>query len=358
MKFSKHIVIPLSLICIALLTGYALLNDRTLSRSSSIESKAASRKTPALLTPTTLPANTYDLAIINNDEVWAVGLDNRDSRRMWHSIDYGHTWQVVIAPTDGWVLESIYFTDKDHGWAVGSHNLMIRTADGGRSWEQIKLPVEGAVNKVLFLNPSIGFAAASTGYYDKKANISVHGIELLCTDDGGDTWRSCYKDNKSSDVFGMVALSEQIIVVSLNGSQLLRTEDRGKTWQTVVTLDRSSSKPTFNSVAFASNGVGWAVGNEGIFYHSVDQGRTWQQAENLPPSFSRKQWASIAFADTQKGVAVAEDGTVALTDNAGQTWSESETKAEGRPYKIKLHGDTGIILGRDKNYMVKLNALP
>lgn len=83
----------------------------------------------------------YDVAMLGNNQVWAVGQDSHDSRIMWHSKDGGRTWETRIAPTEEWTLSSIHFVNHQHGWATGSGNALIRTSDGGESWQRLRLPV-------------------------------------------------------------------------------------------------------------------------------------------------------------------------------------------------------------------------
>jgi photosystem II stability/assembly factor-like uncharacterized protein len=48
--------------------------------------------------------------------------------------DGGKTWRAQhAAGTNG--LSSVAFTDDRHGWAIGVHNLLLATTDGGQLLE-------------------------------------------------------------------------------------------------------------------------------------------------------------------------------------------------------------------------------
>ena len=65
------------------------------------------------------------------DHYWVVG---RPGSAALHSADRGQSWSVVRTgqplPLDG-----IFFTDDQHGWAVGEFGTITATADGGKTWQ-------------------------------------------------------------------------------------------------------------------------------------------------------------------------------------------------------------------------------
>src|SRR4029079_7692188 len=73
--------------------------------------------------------------------------------------DGGATWNI-LRDVPGYWLKSIYFTDPNHGYAVGEHGVALRTTDGGNNWSQMTLPGntnQRNFNTVFFLNTNIGF---------------------------------------------------------------------------------------------------------------------------------------------------------------------------------------------------------
>lgn len=301
----------------------------------------------------------YDVAILDNGEMWAVGYDTHDTRQMWHSKNNGQTWETISAPTEGWLLSSIQFIDRKHGWATGSGNVLIRTSDGGTSWETLRLPIYMDYSKVRFVNSQVGYVAGSIGYKDRKTGYIVPGVEILRTMDGGKTWRVCYKDNKSGNVWGIAVLSENIAVISVDGQSLLRTEDGGRKWEIVATHKRAG----FQDIIFKSDGNGWAVG-ERSFYHSTDKGKTWRNPDNFPASLLNHDWSAIDFADDNLGVAVSEDCAIAITYDGGNTWQAIKTNLhEGDVIKtkvfderlrgIRLRANTGVIFGSQRLYRIE-----
>ena len=55
-----------------------------------------------------------------------------------YSDDQAATWQAAAVPLQT-LITRLYFTDARHGWAVGHDAAIMRSHDGGASWE-VRLP--------------------------------------------------------------------------------------------------------------------------------------------------------------------------------------------------------------------------
>jgi hypothetical protein len=65
--------------------------------------------------------------------------------------------------------------DAEHGWVVGDGGLLLRTTDGGDTWQELPAPARTDLRAVDFLDPLEGWVAGTDGF-------------VLHTSDGGDTW--------------------------------------------------------------------------------------------------------------------------------------------------------------------------
>jgi photosystem II stability/assembly factor-like uncharacterized protein/tetratricopeptide (TPR) repeat protein len=63
--------------------------------------------------------------------LWAVG---RPGSVVLHSRDQGEHWEVQRTGQT-LPLNSVYFRDEQHGWAVGEFGLVVLTTDGGKTWQ-------------------------------------------------------------------------------------------------------------------------------------------------------------------------------------------------------------------------------
>ena len=103
-----------------------------------------------------------DISILTGGKVWSVGYDGQDPKRFFYSGDWGHTWETRPVQSSGFTLKSITFVDEQHGWAVGGYGTILRTTNGGDSWEQVKRPTAAELQEVRFFTANIGYAAGSS----------------------------------------------------------------------------------------------------------------------------------------------------------------------------------------------------
>jgi photosystem II stability/assembly factor-like uncharacterized protein len=81
---------------------------------------------------------------------WVVG---RPGSAALHSTDRGQKWEVV--PTGQQLpLHGVYFTDEQHGWAVGELGVITATCNGGKTWQVQHRG--GQRSAVLFVNARAG----------------------------------------------------------------------------------------------------------------------------------------------------------------------------------------------------------
>jgi photosystem II stability/assembly factor-like uncharacterized protein len=242
-----------------------------------------------------------------------------DSSRIYRTTNGGRTWSLRFLSTrKGSFFDAIQFWDAKHGIAmsdpVDGRFLVIATDDGGDSWHEMPasgmpaaLPGEGGfaasgtclivggdsdawlvsggatVARIFHTSdrgrtwtvhdtplragvPSAGnFSAAfrdarhgviAGGDYQQPA---LRGRNLAVTSDGGITWTvadsaSSPAGYRSAVVFLPKSNGRTLVAVGLTGTDVSR--DGGATWTSVDSV-------AYNSVAFAGDGTGWAVGPKG-----------------------------------------------------------------------------------------------
>src|SRR6185295_7318408 len=83
-----------------------------------------------------------------------------------------------------------HFPDVQHGWAVGLDGLLMRTSDGGATWEAVRgNPAVGSLEAMGFLEALKGaglYSIAVEGDY----GLAVGDLGMiLVSNDGGATWK-------------------------------------------------------------------------------------------------------------------------------------------------------------------------
>jgi photosystem II stability/assembly factor-like uncharacterized protein len=97
------------------------------------------------------------------------------------TLDGGVNWFSTNADTNHY-YNSIYMLNVLKGFAVGDNGILLKTLDGGQSWNKRFITTQNLVD-LTFVNDSIGFCiGGGIGHWNDTAGI------ILTTIDAGNTW--------------------------------------------------------------------------------------------------------------------------------------------------------------------------
>jgi len=184
----------------------------------------------------------------NEQTGWAVGHDgvilkSVDAGRSWSRQLDGRGLGDVLVPwytksgDSKWLAEArrfaaqgaenpfldVWFDDDRHGIVVGAFGLMLRTADGGKSWEPLMHAADNPKSLHLYAVRRIGgelFAVGEQGTALKWDRESGRFVALTLPYAG--------------TLFGVVGKGRVVVGHGLRGN-VVRSGDGGATWQSVAT---------------------------------------------------------------------------------------------------------------------------
>jgi photosystem II stability/assembly factor-like uncharacterized protein len=166
-----------------------------------------------------------------DDDVWVIGEifseqnTSQSGPVLLHCVNRDK-WQTLWQWSGNQPLNSIYFSDRSNGWAVGSKGVIMRTKDGGKAWElQSGEKNEGTLNKVVFADLKQGWAVGQNGL-------------ILCTKDGGVTWQKKNVDTNANFTNISTLTSQISLVVGQKGSVALTTNG-GESWSLIDSKTRA-----------------------------------------------------------------------------------------------------------------------
>ena len=150
--------------------------------------------------------------------------------------------------------------EDGRGW-VGTGNgpspRVLATSDHGRTWRSAPVPLEagegaGVTALAMGADGRPGFALGG------RLGDAARGRSVAVTEDGGATWTEGGRLAMAGPAYGAARVPgvEPPLLVAAGPSGLDWSSDGGRTWRTASTASHWA-------VAFASPGVGWAVGPEG-----------------------------------------------------------------------------------------------
>lgn len=239
-----------------------------------------------------------------------------------YSDDKGATWLQATVPARQ-LLTSVYFVDDKRGWAVGHDSLVLHTADGGESWTvQYRDPELDAMDEEGFgylEKPlmDVRFRDADTGFA-----IGAYGL-LLRTDDGGETWEDVSFDVDNEEGFHFNALTEVkdsgLFMVGEMGT-MYRSADYGDTWETLEDTPYDGSWFGVSGTGEAGGVIAWGL--RGNVFRSDDFGDTWQKVPLMTPSNGPLESTLAGGGLTPDGrlVIVGVGGVVAISEDAGRSF--------------------------------------
>jgi photosystem II stability/assembly factor-like uncharacterized protein len=228
------------------------------------------------------------------------------------SIDGKH-WQQITVPTRS-TLTGVYFQDKQNGWVVGHDAVILRTTDGGKTWQKVYYDPEGQTPlfDIWFKNEKKGIAIGAYGLY-------------LVSEDGGASW----------DISEMN--------VSVDQSKDEPDEEANKAEDDDDFLD--SYDLHLNSIAIADNGKLYIAAEAGKVYRSDDSGDSWVP---LAPDYIGSFFGVLPVTgDTV--LVFGLRGHLFRSEDAGKTWQEIET-----PTQEML--TNGIVVSEDDIYITGLGG--
>ncbi len=203
------------------------------------------------------------------------------------SEDNGDSWSQSQVPTRA-TLTGIYFSDRLNGWVVGHDQVILRTRDGGKTWELVyeNREAESPLLDIIFLDNKHGYAIGAYG-------------QFLESFDGGSSWEGRWISEDDFHLNKIIAIGEQLFIAAEAGC-VYRSEDQGQKW----TLLETGYQGSFFSIFPAENGRLLLFGLRGHLYRSDDAGETWTEVE------------TGTEASLTSGLQL-EDGTIVIAGLAG-----------------------------------------
>lgn len=235
---------------------------------------------------------------VNADTGWAVG----DLGTLIKTTDGGSSWTVSQTNTATPILKVRSYNGQIVV-ASGFDGLILRSTYGGETFEQVTSNVTGDLWGLQMLNDTLGWACGNAN-------------SLVKTTDGGISWQRIFTPGYTSDYWWIDFLNESYGFIAANG-KVLRTTDGGENWEIIQAGD---SQPLFtidiiDSLHIAAGGYG-GTGYPAKNIYSSDGGYTWINGGQT----TTHEINCIKYIDTDTGYIVMSEIGIYKTTNKGQNW--------------------------------------
>lgn len=232
-------------------------------------------------------------------------------------------------------LRGLCALDRQIAWASGSDGTVLRTLDGGATWQRRDVP-GGETTDFRDVHAFDADTAIVLG-------VGEPGL-LFRTTDGGASWARVHEDRRSGVFLDGLAFADAhngfVFGDPIDGAfAWLVTHDSGATWRDASALP----PPAAGEAGFAASGTNLCARGDAVWVatgggaarclRSSDRGASFTAARLPLAQGSASQGAfSIAFRDERHGVVVGGDyrepdasaGTAAWSDDGGASWHPAD----------------------------------
>ena len=256
-------------------------------------------------------------------------------------------WRSQASPTDV-ELRGLSIVSPQVVWASGMRGTVLRTVDGGATWERDTIPGAGTLD----------FRAIAATSRDVAHALSIgDSSRIYRTTDGGHTWSLQYMSARKGSFFDAIQFWDPRHGIAMSDPVdghflIITTGDGGDSWQEMPASGMPAALP--GEGGFAASGTclivtgpsdAWLVSGGGAvarIYHSTDRGRTWSVHDTpLRAGAPSMGIFSVAFRDSRHGVIAGGDyqqpslrgRNLAVTNDGGSTWTLADSASSPAGYR-------------------------
>ena len=279
-------------------------------------------RTPPPLAPTTIGVERthFNAITLNGERLLTAGAMGE----ILYSDDKGANWSPAKLNQDrqALIVSMAFAPDKKLGFAVGHEGWILRTKDGGSSWEEVAFSKENG-------EPLMSIARLPSGDW---ITVGAFG-RALESKDGGQTWQAlalpAEVEDKHLNRIVSAADQQHWLIVGERGL-VIKSDDAGATWQ----IEPAFYNGSFYNAMPTKEG-GWLIyGMRGNIFLQATTGAPWTKSEVAAPvSF-------FGHAQEQDGtiVLVGQGSMLGISKDGGKSFTLERAKGRATLTDIVLTG--------------------
>ncbi len=233
----------------------------------------------------------------------------------------GGSWERAKAPANLPLLNGVYFSDENTGWAVGHDSVILKSINQGKEWTQVfsSAKDQRALMDIVFTDAGTGFVVGAYGAF-------------LETSDGGKTWAS-------RKVIPPAVIARTAVKVEKGNREARGTKaGRGKDIEFADDAEKSADEDKhLNAIIKLAASRLFIAGEAGTLLSSADNGKTWSRVDS---PYKGSFFGAIATDDGAVIIYGLRGNVYRSTDASLKAWAQIETGT-----KASIMGSTKLADG-------------
>lgn len=314
----------------------------------------------------------YDLNIFDSDIIHISG----NGGNIFKSSNKGLNWIALTGNKNS--LRGNYFINANTGYCAGEEGIIMKTQDGGISWNNFNSGTKKFLNSVFFINEFTGYIAGDSGiilqstnpnsrwkiqssntfeklnciyFMSKDTGIAAGGDEsnshaiILRTTTAGKKWSPVFNSLNLGKLKSVYFINKNTGIITGDNGNILRSTDSGLNW-----FCENISAENLNSVSFADSLNGLIAGNNGVIFKTTNSGLNWISVN----SSTFLNLNSVKYSNIDHAFAGGENGVIISSENGGINWTSEERISNNNIYSLNIlnyniiaFGEYGTIIRKE-----------
>ncbi|MDZ7742178.1 MAG: YCF48-related protein [Bacteroidota bacterium] len=247
-----------------------------------------------------------DIFFLNRDLGWATAINYTAQPYgtiVLSTTDGGENWSQQAYPDHDLFMNCILFLDSLNGWMGGSPHALVKTSDGGITWQQASIDTSTLaffpVLEINFLNENVGYATG--GIFD------IAGV-IWHTNNGGQNWTAIDPQYAPADEVHGMHIFDSLHALGAGGDPdfaygmaTIETTDGAQSW----TYEEPGIQGNAYDIDFRNDYEAWCpLGPQRKLIVSLDAGQSWTPV----PAPDSVEIFDICFPDSLHGYGVGRNG--------------------------------------------------
>lgn len=232
-------------------------------------------------------------------------------------------------------LKSIYFTDDLNGWAVGTCGTILKTIDGGLTWNSNSIDTTVNMNSLIFTDAN------------KAVAVADEGKIVLRKDNGSGSYQWEVNSTSITDNLRSVSFSSQNISngwIAGDNGKILKTTNGGDTWVVQTTPETKN----LASISSKNDSEVIAVGDLATVYYSNDGGASWLKQDSSSIGVGYANLNYVGYSNGSSFYVAGDNGIVLNASIPGIAWKKLSSNSQSNLNALKFVGlDTVWALGQN-----------